>query len=92
MTARRLTAIQPMKTTIPEISRVWFKQMMIGMNVNFALIVEADKYSPQLEESLKAAAEPLSKNIPVQVLKYTDELEKKAVDGAVALYDRELNI
>ena len=66
--------------------------MMIGMNVNFALIVEADKYSPQLEESLKAAAEPLSKNIPVQVLKYTDELEKKAVDGAVALYDRELNI
>ena len=44
------------------------------------------------DKRLKAAAEPLSKNIPVQVLKYTDELEKKAVDGAVALYDRELNI
>ena len=87
-----VNAVYEVCGTIPEISRVWFKQMMIGMNVNFALIVEADKYSPQLEESLKAAAEPLSKNIPVQVLKYTDELEKKAVDGAVALYDRELNI
>ena len=87
-----VNAVYEVCGTIPEISRVWFKQMMIGMNVNFALIVEADKYSPQLEESLKSAAEPLSKNIPVQVLKYTDELEKKAVDGEVALYDRELNI
>lgn len=78
--------------TIPEISRVWFKQMMAGMNVNFALIVEADTYNETLENQLKEAAEPLAKNIPVQILKYTEQLEKTAVNGAVAMYDRELNL
>ena len=51
-----------------------------------------DEILVMLEEKLKETAEPLAKNIPVQVLKSTPELEKKAVDGAVALYDRELNL
>ena len=85
-------AVYDLCATLPAVSRVWFKQMMIGMNVNFALIVEADQYNSELEEKLRAAAEPLAKNVPVQILKYTPELEKKAVDGAVALYDRELNL
>ncbi|MBQ9329315.1 MAG: enhanced serine sensitivity protein SseB C-terminal domain-containing protein [Solobacterium sp.] len=87
-----VNAVYDVCGTIPEVSRVWFKQMMIGMNVNFALIVEADKFTSELEEKLRITAEPLSKNIPIQVLKYTDQLEKQAVNGAIALYDRELNI
>ncbi len=87
-----VNAVYDLCATLPAVSRVWFKQMMIGMNVNFALIVEADQYNSELEEKLRAAAEPLAKNVPVQILKYTPELEKKAVDGAVALYDRELNL
>ncbi|MBR4455251.1 MAG: enhanced serine sensitivity protein SseB C-terminal domain-containing protein [Solobacterium sp.] len=78
--------------TIPEISRVWFKQMMVGMEVQFALIVEADSYPPEIETKLREAAEPLSKGVPIQVLKLTPVLEKQAINGAVALYDRELGI
>ena len=85
-----VNAVYELCTGIPEVSRVWFKQMMIGMNVNFALIVEADQFNAELETKLKEAAEPLAKNIPVQVLKYTPDLEQKAINGAVALYDREL--
>ncbi len=78
--------------TIPEISRVWFKQMMIGPAVNYALIVESDTYTPEIEAALKEAAEPLAKDVPIQVLKLTKELETKAVGEDIALYDRELNI
>lgn len=78
--------------TIPEISRTWYKQMMIGPNVNHGLIVEADNYTQEIEEKLKAAAEPLAKSIPVQIIRLTPELEKNVIKDAVALYDRELNI
>lgn len=87
-----INAVYDRCASMPEVSRVWFKQMMLGADVNFALIVEADKYDASVENPIREAAEPLAKNVPVQILKYTDELEKKAVDGAIALYDRELNL
>ena len=87
-----VTAVYDACGAIPEISRVWFKQMMIGPEVNHALIVEADQYTPQIETALREAAEPKAKNIPVQVIKCTPELEKQVIKDAVALYDRELNL
>ena len=78
--------------TIPEISRVWFKQMMLGPVANFALIVEADTYTKEIEDSLKEAAEPLAKEVPVYVLPLNEKLDKLAINGAVALYDRELSV
>ena len=87
-----VNAVYDAAGTIPEISRIWFKQMMLGMQANFALIVEADKYSKEIEEKLKAAAEPLAKNVPVYVLPWSEKLDKAAINGAIALYDRELSV
>ena len=78
--------------SIPEISRVWYKQMMIGPNVNHGLIVETDKFTQELGEALKAAAEPCAKGVPVQVLKLTPELDKNVIKDAVALYDQLLEV
>ena len=78
--------------TMPEISRVWFKQMMLGPLANFALIVEADAFTKEIEDSLKEAAEPLAKEVPVYVLPLNEKLDKLAINGAVALYDRELSV
>lgn len=75
---------------MPEVSRVWFKQMMAGFTVNFALIVEADPFSEELAQKIRETAIPYAKDVPVVVLKYTEQLEKAAVKGAVALYDKEL--
>ena len=87
-----VNAVYDVCGTIPEISRVWFKQMTVGSTVNFALIVEADSYSPAIEEKLKETAVPLAKDVPVYVFKLTEKLEKSAVNGAIALYDRELSV
>ena len=87
-----VNAVYEKSGEIPEISRVWYKQMLIGPNVNHGLIVEADSFSQEMEDKLKAAAEPYAKSVPVQVIKMTPELEKNVIKDAVALYDRELNI
>ena len=78
--------------SIPEVSRVWYKQMLIGPNVNHGLIVETEKFTQELGEKLKAAAEPFSKGVPVQVLKLTPELDKNVIKDAVALYDQILEV
>ncbi len=87
-----VNAVYEAGRTIPEISRIWYKQMLIGPNVNHGLIVEADSFSAEIAEKLKAAAEPHAKNIPVQILKLTPELDKNVIKDAVALYDRLLEI
>ena len=65
---------------------------MLGPVANFALIVEADTYTKEIEDSLKEAAEPLAKEVPVYVLPLNEKLDKLAINGAVALYDRELSV
>ena len=87
-----VNAVYDVCGTIPEISRVWFKQMMIGPTVNFALIVEADSFDQEMEQKIREAAEPLAKEVPVVILKLDPTLEKNAVKNSIALYDRELSV
>lgn len=77
---------------IEGINRVWLKSMLMGPAMSFLLIVDAEKPTAELFEKIKAAAEPLSKNIPVEVTKYTEELEKKAVKGDFPLFDKDLDL
>lgn len=76
----------------PEISRVWLKAMFAGQAMSFALIVDTSDKSEEFLSSIRAIAEPLTKNVPVVVLAYTDELEKTAVNNEIPLYDRELGM
>lgn len=78
---------------LKDVKRVWFKQVMVGMALSFALIVETDGSNDSASfETIKEAAVPHAKDVPVMVMKYSEELEKHAVKGSVPLYDSELGL
>lgn len=87
-----VNAVHDLCQTLPEISRVYFKQMTAGMAVSFALIVEADSFDESLSEKIHDAAVPHAKDVPVVVLKYTDDMGQKFLKGDIPLYDRELGL
>jgi hypothetical protein len=73
------------------ISRVWLKSKVVGQTMTFLLVVEAEDKT-DYADAIKAVAEPLSKGIPVEVIPYSEEIEKKAVKGAFPLFDKELDV
>lgn len=79
---------------IPEISQVYFKQMLAGGAVGFALIVRTDdgRLKPETAQTLKDTATPLSKNVEVTVLNWSKDLGEKVLKEDVPLYDRELGL
>ncbi|MBE6121985.1 MAG: enhanced serine sensitivity protein SseB [Erysipelotrichaceae bacterium] len=79
-------------TGVPEISRVWLRQQLAGNEVAFALVVEADKKDAALLENVRNAALPLAKEVPVVVISWSEAIDRTVVQGAVPLYDRELEI
>ena len=78
--------------SIPEISRVWLKQMNVGIRSAFALIVEADKKDKDLLDRVAELAVPFARDRQVVSFYYSEDLENKAVRGDFPLYDRELEI
>ncbi|MBR3311838.1 MAG: enhanced serine sensitivity protein SseB C-terminal domain-containing protein [Solobacterium sp.] len=89
---KMVNAVYDACETIPSISRVWLKQKTAGSMMAFYLPVECDENDPAILEKLREAAEPLAKEIPLEFVFYTKEIEEKIIQGAFALYDRELGI
>ncbi len=77
---------------IPEVSRVWLKQMMAGSAVSFSLIVDTESNDPALFDRIREIAVPYAKDVPVVTEKYTEELEKKAVQDSFPLFDKEFDV
>ena len=76
----------------PAISRVWLKAGTANLTMSYYLFVEADEKKPEYLEYVKEAALPLAKDVPVEMMFYTEKAEKEIIKGAFALYDRELGI
>ena len=87
-----VNAVYDVCSEIPEVSRVWLRQQMTGMEAAFAFVVEADTKDASILETIREKAMPLAKDVPVVVMSYAPELEKAVIQGAVPLYDRELDI
>lgn len=89
---KMVTALYDVCAAESRISRVWLKQKLSGLAVSFILAVEADEMDTSMFDALRAAAEPLSKNIPIDLIWYDDAAEKKIVCGAVPFFDRNLEL
>lgn len=89
---KMINAVYDHCATVPEIDRVFFKQKLAGNTVAFWLAVEADKQDPSILEGIVAAAEPLSKEIPVEAVFVNEKLMNEVIKDTVALYDRALEL
>ncbi len=76
----------------PEISRVWLKQKRTGMELAFALFVEADTKDEALLAEMTEVCTPHAKEVPVECVYVTDHLKENVIKESVALYDRELEL
>ena len=75
----------------PEISRVWLKEKRAD-GKSFVLVIESDQKKDSLAEGILAAAAPHSKDTPVETVWYDEKAEKEIVQGAFAMYDREIDL
>ncbi len=89
---RMMNAVYDYCAEHEEISRVWMKNKIVPPTVSYLLIVEADRQDQDILDAIKAVAEPLAKEVPVETAFYTEELEKEAIQGAFAAYDRLLEL
>lgn len=89
---KMVTALYDLCAADSRISRVWLKQKLSGLTVSFVLAVDADEKDTAMFDALRAAAEPLSRNIPLAFEWYDDTVEKTIVCGAVPFYDRNLEL
>lgn len=74
----------------PSVDRVWLKQKLVGPQLSFLLVVEADQKEQKLLDEIQACAVSYAKDVPVEVCWYSEAVEKEVVQGAIALYDRNL--
>lgn len=89
---KMVTAVYDWCAAHKEISRVWLKQKTAGRDISFVMVVEADNRDQKTLDGIQLSAEPLARNIPIEMEWYTEETEKKIVNGSVALYDRSLEL
>ncbi|MBR3364785.1 MAG: enhanced serine sensitivity protein SseB C-terminal domain-containing protein [Solobacterium sp.] len=89
---RMVNAVYDHCAGVKEISRVWLKQKLMAGAVSFFLAVEADRNDQALLDGILETALPLAKDVPVEAAFVNDELMKKVIGEAVALYDRELEL
>ena len=73
------------------VDRVWLKAMYVGMVMQYALFVEAEKVDANLADTLKETAEKESKGVAVVVMKTDKKIMDTIIQDAVALYDKELD-
>ncbi|MDY2781130.1 MAG: SseB family protein [Bulleidia sp.] len=73
------------------VDRVWLKAMYVGMVMQYALFVEAEKVDANLADTLKETAEKESKGVTVVVMKTDKKIMDTIIQDAVALYDKELD-
>lgn len=89
---RMINAVYDHCANVPEIDRVFFKQKLAGNTVAFWLAVEADGKDPALLDAIREAAEPLAKEVPVEVVFCDEKIMKEIIKDTVALYDRALEL
>ncbi len=87
-----VNAVYDTCSELTEVSRVWLRQQMVGLEAAFAFVVEADTKDVSILEKIREKALPLAKDVPVVVMSYAPDLEEAVIQGAVPLYDRELDI
>lgn len=89
---RMVNAVYELCEKKPAVSRVWLKQKLVGPELSFVLIIEADSREQKLLDEIQACAVSYSKDVPVEVMVYSEEVEKTILQNAVPLYDRALGI
>lgn len=89
---RMVMAVYDACAQISEVSRVWLKAGTAAMTMSYYLFVEADDNRPEILEKIKETAVPLAKDVPVEMMFYTEKAEKEIIKGAFPLYDREIEI
>lgn len=89
---RMINAVYDHCVNVPEIDRVFFKQKIAGSTVSFWLAVEADRKDQAILDGIREAAEPLAKDVPVEVVFTTEKIMSDVIKETVALYDRALEL
>ena len=89
-----VNAVHDEAEKLPEVEQVFFKQMVAGAAISFALFVKCDedKLSEETMNALREAAVPHAKGVDVTVLKWTKAYDEKVLKDSVPLYDRELGL
>jgi len=89
---RMVNAVYDHCTTNENISRVWLKEKKTGPESCFLFLVEMDRKDQAVLDGIKEVAEGFVKETPVEVDIYTQKAEEEIIKGAVALYDRVLEL
>ena len=76
--------------TLDSVCRVWLKGMSAGTARGFALFVEQERDDQAAMQAISEAAVPLAKDVPVVVMKATEQIMKTVLKDDVALYDKEM--
>lgn len=75
-----------------EIEKVWLKQKTVGNEGSFILVVKSSSNDEHILNEIREVAVPNAKNVPVEVVFLDETNIKTIVNGAAALYDRELDL
>lgn len=89
---RMVNAVYDHCATVPEVSRVWLKEKKVGPEASFILLVEMDKKDKAVLDGIKEVADQYVRETPVEIDYYDEKKEEEIVKGAVALYDRILEL
>ena len=76
---------------LENVSKVWLKQKTAGLEISFVFIVKAETQEGTILTMIQEVCNGKSKGIPVEVVWYTEEMDKNVIKGSVPLYDKELS-
>ncbi len=89
---KMVTAVYDAVSELEDVKRVWLKQKLVGPVIEFLFVVESGSNQDEITNVIKEVATPLSKGVGIDVMFYNDFVENEIIKGAVALYDRELEL
>ncbi len=89
---RMINAVYDRCCQVPEISRVWLKQKMAGKEVSFFFVVESDVQEERVLNEIREVSVPLARDVKVEVVFTTEQIQKLVIKESTALYDRELEL
>ena len=84
-------AVYDLCREMKEVSRVWLKEKRAA-GKSFILVVESDAKKQELLDRIIETAAPHAKDVPVEAAWYNEKAEKEIVQGAFAMYDREIDL
>jgi hypothetical protein len=89
---RMVNAVYECVEKIPEIHRVWLRGKFAGRAMILLFVVDTDKQDEAVLNKIREVAVPQSKDVPVEVIFWNEEVNRTIIKESVPLYDDALEL